>query len=647
MRELILGLPRPVKSSIAFSSDLIGFAFCVVAALWLTHLDPYVSSHIPVVVATALLSLFLAWSQGMYRSVVRYMGLDLFVAGGQTALVSAGVGALLMQLFAFGATPYRWAIAYAAFSFIYICGSRYLARVVLVKRRASEHRERVIIYGAGIAGVQLAASLQDGDDYLPVAMLDDNPKLHGNKVRGLEVYSPTEVKELCDEMNVSRLLLAIPSAKMRRRREILESLSEFPVHVQTVPEFNDIVSGKASVDEIADVSIEELLGRDPVPPNPELLVATISGKSVLVTGAGGSIGSELCRQILALDPRRLILQEISESALYNINNELESIRKETGSGCEIVPLMGSVHHERKLRKVMEVFKVQTLYHAAAYKHVPLVEYNLFEGIHNNVLGTVHTACAAIEAGVETFVLVSTDKAVNPTSVMGATKRLAELVLQAYASQESSTRFCMVRFGNVLGSSGSVVPLFREQIRKGGPVTVTHREIIRYFMTIPEAAELVIQAGSMAQGGDVFVLDMGEPVRIEDLAHRMINLMGLTVQTEGNPDGDIAIEYVGLRPAEKLYEELLIGSNVTGTNHPRIWRADEGLLPFDVVAGVVVELKNASTAMDFERARSLLKDAVLEYDPDNAIDDLIWLGAKASQTAEEVAAKIVDFPSKKA
>jgi len=373
----------------------------------------------------------------------------------------------------------------------------------------------------------------------------------------------------------------------------------------------------------------------------------LRNKNVLVTGAGGSIGSELCRQILALGPTRLVLQELSEAALYEISNQLSEICTTSNCSCEVVPLLGSVHNENKLLKVMEVFDVQTVYHAAAYKHVPLVEHNLVEGIHNNVLGTVHTACAAIEAGVETFVLISTDKAVNPTSVMGATKRLAELVLQAYASQETATRFCMVRFGNVLESSGSVVPLFREQIRKGGPVTVTHRDIIRYFMTIPEAAELVIQAGSMARGGDVFVLDMGEPVRIKDLAYRMVNLMGLTVQDEDHPDGDIPIKYIGLRPAEKLFEELLIGSNVTGTRHPRIMRADEDFLPFEVVAGLVEELRVASLALDVDRARSLLLRVVNEYSPTNAIDDLIWLGEHEGQSPDEVADKIIEFPGKQA
>jgi FlaA1/EpsC-like NDP-sugar epimerase len=362
-----------------------------------------------------------------------------------------------------------------------------------------------------------------------------------------------------------------------------------------------------------------------------------------VTGAGGSIGSELCRQLLALKPLRLVLFEICEANLYRVHRQLQSQLKGLGHDVEIIALLGSVAHERRIREVMKTFAVHTVYHAAAYKHVPLVEHNLLEGINNNVFGTMRTARAAMDAGVETFVLISTDKAVSPTSVMGTTKRLAELILQAYNSTERKTRFCMVRFGNVLESSGSVVPLFREQIRGGGPVTVTHREIIRYFMTIPEAAELVIQAGSMGRGGDVFVLDMGDPVRIQDLAHRMINLMGLTVQDEENPDGDIAIEYIGLRPAEKLYEELLIGSNVSGTEHARILRADERFLPFDTLSGIIDELEDASDKLDYVRARELLSRAVEEYNPANGIDDLVWR-RKNDSASDAQSDKIVEFPT---
>ena len=646
LREFLIALPRWVKNSIAVTADMVGFGLCVVAALWLMSLGPDLVSHSLVIVSTALISVCLAWWQGMYRSVVRYMGIELFVAGGRTAAGSAVAGAVLMNFFVFGSTPYRWAVAYSAFSFIYICSSRYLARLFLIKRRTKEEREKVVIYGAGSAGVQLAISLQRSNEFLPVAMLDDDPKLHGKKVRGLEVHPPSAIENLCRQFDAKRVLLAIPKARRRRRRQILEQLSVFPVHVQTIPDFDDIVSGKARVDDISDVNVNDLLGRDSVPPNPELLGACVTGKNVMVTGAGGSIGSELCRQLLKLDPKRLVLLDNGEAALYSIDKQLKSDFQELGINCEIVPLLGSVHHEGRIREVMGTFAIQTIYHAAAYKHVPIVEQNLFEGIHNNVFGTLHTARAAIDSGVETFVLISTDKAVSPTSVMGATKRLAELILQAYNGRADGIRFCMVRFGNVLESSGSVVPLFREQIRNGGPVTVTHRNIIRYFMTIPEAAELVIQASSMARGGDVFVLDMGEPIKIQDLAYRMVNLMGRTVQDDANPDGDIEIRYIGLRPAEKLYEELLIGSNVSSTQHPRIMRADEDFLPFDALSGFLDDLQAAAGKLDYSRAREILLHAVQEYSSDNGIDDLVWVSKNGGYKSSETDT-VIDFPSSKA
>ncbi len=644
LRSALIRLPRGAKSFIIVATDLLGFALCVLCALWLIALGEVIETHPLVVFATALVSLVLAWWLGMYRSVVRYLGLDLLISAILTSVGSGVAGALLMQVFVFQGTPRRWAVAYAVFAFLYICGSRYFARLFLIGRRANQDREKVIIYGAGSTGVQLARILREGSAYKPVAMLDDNPIMQGRRVGGFEIYPPAAVKVLCEELSVHTVLLAMPSANLRRRREILEYLSEFPVRVQTVPDYSDIVSGKARVDELSDVAVNDLLGRDPVPPDPELLSTCISQKNVLVTGAGGSIGSELCRQILRLHPKRLVLQEMSETALYRISKELQELMQQIDSTCDVVPILGSVLQEEKLRHVMATFAVQTVYHAAAYKHVPLVEHNLFEGVRNNVLGTYHTARAAIGAQVESFVLISTDKAVNPTSIMGVTKRMAELVLQAYARQDNGTQFCMVRFGNVLESSGSVVPLFREQIRKGGPVTVTHRDIIRYFMTIPEAAELVIQAGAMAKGGDVFVLDMGDPVRVRDLAYRMIRLMGLSVRDSDNPDGDIEIQYVGLRPAEKLYEELLIGTNVSGTRHPRICRADEDYLPIEQVERILRELESACADLDFERARKLLADAVPEYAPENGIDDLIWIAARDLGEAVTDEDKVLDFPT---
>jgi FlaA1/EpsC-like NDP-sugar epimerase len=443
-------------------------------------------------------------------------------------------------------------------------------------------------------------------------------------VCGLQVYPPDKLLELRQERGVELVFLALPSASRRRRSEIIEKLTAQGFKVQTVPDISEIVSGQARLDEVRDIDVHDLLGRDPVPPNPALLSACIRGKSILVTGAGGSIGSELCRQIMELSPRRLVLLEASELALYEIERELRSLNARLGNRIELVALLGNAHHKHRAREIMTTFSIQTVYHAAAYKHVPIVEHNMIEGIHNNIFATYNTAEAAMECRVETFVLVSTDKAVNPTNVMGCTKRVAEMVLQGLQQRGHGTRFCMVRFGNVLESSGSVVPLFREQIRDGGPVTVTHPDVIRYFMTIPEAAQLVIQAGSMGSGGDVFVLDMGSPVRIADLAKRMIQLAGYTLRDEKHPDGDIEIRFTGLRPAEKLFEELLIGKSVTGTEHPRILRAMEHSLSWEQIRDVLDDLAHCSIRFDCERAREILVSAVPEYSPTGGVQDHVWI-----------------------
>ena len=623
VRDLILNLPRVHKQTAMILSDVVGVVICVWGAAWLaTGTAALVAADmILLTLVTVVVTIPIAWHEGLYRSIIRYMGADLFVAGSKTTLVVTLLVGFLVYAGELVSAPFRWSIIFCALSLIYMVGCRFSARVFLNRRNLD--REPVIIYGAGEGGARLAGSLKGGADFLPVAIVDDNLLLHGKRVNGVEVYSPMHIEKLIEGTGATRVLLAMPSASRRTRRQILERLSDFPVHVQTIPEISDLVTGKARVDDIRDVDVEDLLGRDSVPPDPKLLRASISGKTVMVTGAGGSIGSELCRQIIQLRPKTLILYEISEIALYNIEKELRARAESLDIDCEIVALIGSVHHIDRAREVLQVYHINTVYHAAAYKHVPVVEHNLLEGVYNNVFGTLHMAKAAIEAGVDTFVLISTDKAVSPTSVMGATKRFAELILQGLQDEHPSICFSMVRFGNVLASSGSVVPLFREQIRKGGPVTVTHREIIRYFMTIPEAAQLVIQAGAMAKGGDVFVLDMGQPVRIRDLARRMINLMGLTVRDETNPDGDIAIKYTGLRPAEKLFEELLIGTDVSGTSHPRIMRANEDYMPFDELLPLIEELRIASTHLDRHHAREVLKRAVSGYEPLNGIDDLVW------------------------
>ncbi len=644
IREQLIYLPRAAKSTLAITADLFGLTLSAGLSFWLTGASgtPMTSFLLTTLVFVAV-SVLAMWSIGLYKSVIRYVGLDLLVVGVKVASVAALIGFLSALPLLPAAVATRWAFSCFAFSLIYLCGIRYLTRVFLRGQRGNGSRENVLIYGAGTAAAQLIPSLIANESYLPAAVVDDDAALHETRVQGVAVYSPRMLPVLIRKFNITRILLAMPSASRRRRRQVLEYLSEYPVHVQTIPDIDDIVSGKAKVDEIRDVDVKDLLGRDSVPPNEHLLQKSITGKSVLVTGAGGSIGSELCRQILALKPHCLVILELSEPSLYAIDRELKELKKTLDVSVEVVPLLGSVHHEDRIREALSAFKVSTVFHAAAYKHVPIVEHNLFEGIHNNVLGTLHVARAARDSGVKSFVLISTDKAVNPTNVMGATKRMAELILQAF-NEDAPTTFSMVRFGNVLASSGSVVPLFKQQILNGGPVTVTHRDIIRYFMTIPEAAQLVIQAGSMAEGGDVFVLDMGKPVKIYDLAVRMINLMGMTVKNEDNPEGDIEIEFVGLRPAEKLYEELLIGSNVSGTEHPRILRADEEFIPKKELSRLIDELQAASRDLDCERAKALLMSAVKEYAPGESIEDHVWrrkqfVAAASSETDD----RVIEFP----
>ena len=643
IRIRLLTLSRPGKQALMMAADLFSYALGAVISFWIVYgTTEFSPAVLAIATAAVLVAIPVHWAFGLYASIVRYMGLALIVVGLKSTFF---VTAIVMSIGAYAgilSAPIRVGVVFWAFSLILVVGGRLATRLFLSRR--NPNREAVIIYGAGRGGAQLVSALIGGDDYLPVAMVDDNIDLHGKRIHGLRVHSPKRLEDLVVRKGATGVLLAMPSASRRRRRQVLQRLSEFPVHVQTMPEIRDIVSGKARLDDIRDVNVEDLLGRSPVPPNLKLMDACIKGKVVMVTGAGGSIGSELCYQILKLAPARLVLFDLSEAALYTIERKTRRLAQRKEIDCEIVALLGSVHHEHRVREVIEAFDVKTVYHAAAYKHVPIVEHNVFEGIHNNVFGTLYTARAAIDGGAESFVLISTDKAVNPSNVMGATKRFAELILQALQTQTDSTVFSMVRFGNVLESSGSVVPLFKEQIKNGGPVTVTHRDIIRYFMTIPEAAQLVIQAGSMATGGDVFVLDMGKPVKILDLAVRMINLMGMTVRDNDRPDGDIEIQFIGLRPAEKLFEELLIGSNVSGTGHPRIMRADEDSLSMDVISDLLDELTQASKHLDYDKARRILLTAVQEYDPQNDIDDLVWVRKTASREKARTD-RVIDFPSR--
>jgi FlaA1/EpsC-like NDP-sugar epimerase len=642
--DTLVELPRGAKRVIMLVADALVMPIALWAALVAktdSFSPPLHYSYFLVASAGALL-IFSAL--GLYRAVIRFMGprAMLNVVSGVTLSVLAL--ALYDRLDDSAQLPLSVVAIYWSNALLYVVGSRFIVRYLFSHTRNGHPPARVAIYGAGDAGARLSSILIGGPHFEPVAFVDDKKNLQGSQINGIRVFDTRDLPRLVRQRGIERILLAMPSASRRRRREILSSLESIGVHVQSLPDLSDIIAGKARIDDLHDVDVGDLLGRDPVPPNPRLLESCIRNKCVMVTGAGGSIGSELCRQIMRLGPRRLVLFEMSELALYNIQRELAELGASEGLDVELLPLLGNAHHRHRVREVIGTCGVQTIYHAAAYKHVPIVEHNVVEGIHNNVISTWYTGEAALESGVETFVLISTDKAVNPANVMGATKRLAELVLQALQERSTTTRFCMVRFGNVLASSGSVVPLFREQIRRGGPVTVTHPDVIRYFMTIPEAAQLVIQAGSMAKGGDVFVLDMGRPVRIDDLARRMISLMGLTVRDAANLDGDIEIEYTGLRTAEKLFEELLIGTNVTGTDHPMILRAIEHSLPWARMQQLLNELLVALASFDCRRSLALLADAVAEYHATHAISDYIWTRKGVSVPADGT--KVADFAAKR-
>ena len=647
--EAIVALPRQTKRLIMLAADAVAMplAFWVALVLKFDRISPAVNGIGDYLVVVILSSLIVFSLLGLYRAVIRFMGprAMMTVALGVTlsVLVVIGYDRLLAQTQAPQVPLSAFAI-YWALALLYASGSRFVVRYLFSRARNGKPATRVAIYGAGDAGARLSSVLLGGPDFEPVAFVDDKKNLQGSNINGLRVHPPELLADLVRRLDIERILLAMPSASRRRRREVLTGLEQLGVHVQSLPHLSDLIAGKAHIDELREVDVSDLLGRDAVPPNPHLFGSCIRGKCVLVTGAGGSIGSELCRQILRLSPSRLVLFEMSELALYTIERELNELAERERLTIEVVPLLGNAHHRHRVREVLGAFAVQTVYHAAAYKHVPIVEHNVIEGVHNNVISTWYTAEAAIETGVETFVLISTDKAVNPANVMGATKRLAELVLQALQERGGNTRFCMVRFGNVLASSGSVVPLFQDQIRRGGPVTVTHPDVIRYFMTIPEAAQLVIQAGSMAKGGDVFVLDMGRPVRIDDLARRMIGLTGLSVRDANNPDGDIEIEYTGLRAAEKLFEELLIGSNVTGTDHPMILRAMEHRLTWARMQQVLNDLLIALASFDCSRTLALLVESVAEYDQSQQIRDYVWTRKSVQPHAGD--AKIADFAAKR-
>ncbi len=624
----ILQLPRRIKLLILLLVDLLFLplslwaGFVVVEWLWMPPILLQTWWCLPLSVAVAM-PIFI--NSGLYRAIIRHAADAFFV----TILKSVTWSTLLTALITsyFSPVTIHWMIwvAFGLFLLIFVGGSRWFARYFLNagSTRLCD-RVPVAIYGAGAAGVQLTVVLAQSPEFKPVCFIDDKSELQETVIHGLRVHPPDDLEDLIESEHIRRILLALPSASRYRRREIIRFLEPLPVHVQEVPSMVELASGDKQVDDIREVSVEALLGREPVPPNQALLESCITEKSVMVTGAGGSIGSELCRQIINLRPHRLVLVEQTEFSLYSIEGELRTLIQRLGNTIELIPILGSVLHRHRMQSVISTFKVQTIYHAAAYKHVPIIECNPIEGIQNNIFGTLHLAQAAVVEQVETFILISTDKAVRPTNVMGATKRFAELILQGYAISQSNVCFSMVRFGNVLASSGSVIPLFRKQIRRGGPVTVTDPRVERFFMTIPEATQLVIQAGAMAKCGDVFLLDMGEPVQIMNLARRMIQLSGLTVRDETNPNGDIPIIITGLRPGEKLFEELLIGGDTVPTDHPMIMRAREESLSQREVEDFLEKMREASKNFDYEGIRKLLLESVKGYKPSDDIKDWVWI-----------------------
>jgi FlaA1/EpsC-like NDP-sugar epimerase len=631
-----LGRTRKTKRTITLVIDFIS----VIAALWIAFSLRYSTLYLPedgqwwIFLLAPVIAVPVFIRLGLYRAIVRYLGMNAIWTVVKAITLYTLIFAVIVLLAGADVTGVVPRTVYGInllILLVFIGGSRLIARWWFAQYISAEQvtasqqfrTTPVLIYGAGDAGAQLSVSLKMARELHPVAFIDDDKSLVGQQVSGLNVFSFEKLNDLIEKYHISEVLLAMPSLSRSRRNAIISRIESYPVHVRTLPSLNDIAQGKIKVTDVQEVDIADLLGREQVEPIETLLSANISQKVVMVTGAGGSIGSELCRQIMMLQPIALVLYELSEFSLYKIEQEVKQLL-----GDKVMPiyaLLGSVLNQQRIEEVCQKFKVETIYHAAAYKHVPLVEHNTSEGVQNNVFGTLSCAQAAIKTGVETFVLISTDKAVRPTNTMGASKRLAELILQALAEETSlknKTRFTMVRFGNVLGSSGSVVPLFRQQIANGGPITVTDPKIIRYFMTISEAAELVIQAGAMGEGGDVFVLDMGEPVSILEMAKRMIHLSGHHEKDEGNPDGDIEIVYTGLRPGEKLYEELLIGKQVLETEHQKIMRAQELVIPWTQLNITLKILSTAVVKGDYQAIRAALIKTVDGFEPQCEVED--WL-----------------------
>ncbi|MCP5181352.1 MAG: polysaccharide biosynthesis protein [Pseudomonadales bacterium] len=602
-------LSRRKKQAIALCVDcvMLPFALYSALALRLGDLSPPIAGFWPAFVVSSLVCLPVFIRLGLYRQVVRYMGNHAMMSvltGATVAALAVVAVAYIVPLRGF---PRSVPVIFWMLVMLYVAGTRFAVRALYQWARNRQHaREGVIIFGAGAAGVELVRMLGQQGTYVPVAFIDDNPAMQRRTIDGLAVYGRHQLSRLLLDTQATQVFIAIPSASAEARRDVIDFLEPYALRVRLIPDHEDLLAGRQPLSNIRDVQVEDLLYRDEVAPLPHLLAKSVQGRSVMVTGAGGSIGSELVRQIAALRPQTLVLLDQNEYGLYQIEKE---VVQRFGTGLSVFSVLGSVTDEVLMKRTMQRFRVRTVYHAAAYKHVSLVENNVIQGLQNNTFGTLRTARAAIESGVEKFILISTDKAVRTTSVMGASKRMAEMILQAQQETQTTTCFSIVRFGNVLGSSGSVVPLFQEQIERGGPVTVTHPEVTRFFMTIPEAAQLVLQAASLAEGGDLFVLDMGKPVKIVDLARRLVRLHGYTLKDVEHPDGDVEIVFTGLKPGEKLHEELLLGRRVAGTEHRKILRAHESFVPWSELSAALKTLERACVTYDYAAIKSFIEKLV--------------------------------------
>jgi FlaA1/EpsC-like NDP-sugar epimerase len=632
MLNYLVKLPRKIKQLTLIFSDLILLlaslitSYSIRQGYWSFPFNESGSLQILVLIAPFIaIPVFIKF--GLYRAIIRFIGFKALWAVIQSVTIYSLILSLIFFMSSINGFPRSALIINWLLLIISIAGTRLIAMWLLTEYSDETSRvsKNIVIYGAGSAGRQLFIALTHSSEYRPIAFIDDESSIHGTLIKGFEVYPPSNLEYLIEQNGVNEVLLAIPSISRRQRIKIMNFLSTMPVRVRSLPGVSELAQGKVDIADLRKLDINDLLGRLRVNSNEEISDLDLSNKVVLVTGAGGSIGSELCRQIINLNATILILYEISEFALYEINDELNDL---INSGTKLYPVLGSVEDKKRFSHVLSFFKVQTVYHAAAYKHVPMVEFNNSEGVKNNIFATFSCAEVAIQNKVESFVLVSTDKAVRPTNTMGATKRFSEQLLQGLSELQNTTKFTIVRFGNVLGSSGSVIPLFKKQINKGGPVTVTDKKMTRYFMLISEAVELIIQANEIGYGGEVFVLDMGEPVNINDFAKKMINLSGLTLKDKLNPDGDIEIIYTGIRPGEKLYEELLIGKDVSETKHPMIWSAKEDYLSLNKLKLIMIELNKAVKDNNHDEIRRLLIKAVPEFKPKSQIEDILYKNLKS-------------------